>query len=106
MEHLTNIVAEISKIEERATSLIKSANDEKASLAKKHEERIHEFDLSLSNKTQDQVNSIEEDLHQSMQNELDLQRAKTNELLDAMQAEYDKNHEAIAKQLVKSMIGA
>ena len=106
MEHLTNIIAEISKIEDRATSLIQSANNEKTLLAQQHEQRIKEFDLNLQKKTQDQVNSIHEDLNKSMRTELDLQRAKTNDLLVAMQSEYDKNHNAIAKQLVKSMIGA
>lgn len=106
MEHLTNIVAEISKIEDRARQLTQSAEEEKNSLLKKQEKRIHEFDTSLQLKTEQQISAIQTELQSQNKKDLDLQRAKTNELLEAMQKEFDEKHTQLAQQIVKSMIGA
>ena len=106
MEHLTNIIAEISQIEDRATMLITSASEEKNSLSKAQEQRIKEFDETLKQQTQAKIAEIQSELQTQMKHDLDLQRAKTNELLEAMQKEFDDTHTQIARQIVKSMIGA
>lgn len=106
MEHLTNIIAEISQIEERATTLIAMANEEKNSLSKAHEQRIKEFDETLKQQTQSKILAIQEELQIQMKQELDVQRAKTNELLDAIESEFQNTHTQLAQEIVKSMIGA
>ena len=106
MEHLTNIIAEISQIEDRATMLINSANEEKNSLSKAQEQRIKEFDETQKQQTQSKIAAIQEELQAQMKRDLDLQRAKTNELLEAMQKEFDETHTQLARQIVKSIIGA
>lgn len=106
MEQLTNIIAEISQIEDRATMLITSANEEKNSLSKAQDKRIKEFDETLKQQTQARISEIQSELQSQMKHDLDLQRAKTNKLLEAMQKEFDETHTQIASQIVKSMIGA
>lgn len=106
MEHLTNIIAEISQIEDRATMLINSANEEKNSLSKAHEQRIKKFDETLKQQTESTILAIQKELQAQMRKDLDLQRAKTNELLEEMQKEFDETHTQLALQIVKSIIGA
>lgn len=106
MEHLTNIVENIANIENRATTLIQQAEEEKVRLSKNQEERIWQFHQDLNQKTQEQIGAIQEKLKQQMEEELKFHRAKTNEVLEQMQQEFDEKHSQIAQQIVKSMIGA
>lgn len=106
MEHLTNIVENISNIENRATTLIQQAEEEKNRLSINQEERIQQFHQDLNQKTQEQIAAIQEKLKQQMEEELKSHRSKTNEILDQMQQEFDEKHSQIAQQIVKSMIGA
>lgn len=106
MEQLTNIISQISQIEERGMSIMQSANDEKNILLQEHEQRIQAFDRWLTAETEDKISKIRTDLNCQIQNDLDQQRAKTNELLEAMQKEYDEKHSCLAELIVKSIIGA
>lgn len=106
MEHLNNIIAEISQIEDQATMLMASANDQKDILAKAHEIRIKEYDETLQQETQLRIAKTRQELQDQNKKDLDGQRAKTLELLDAMQLEFEKAHNQIASNIVKSMIGA
>lgn len=106
MEHLTNIVAQISNIEDRATSLMKEVDEEKKLLDTKQKERLEAFDQEMLNSTQRELDSIQHELTTHMKDELTSQRAKTEKILNQMQAEFDEQHTNIAQKIVKSMIGA
>lgn len=106
MEHLTSIIDEISKIEDRANIIINSANTEKNQLLVEHEQRLKEFDEILKQQTQQKITEIQTNLKKQIQHDLDLQRAKTDDILNAIQTEYDETHTHIVNDIVKIMIGA
>lgn len=106
MEQHTNVIEEISQIENQANDIMSAASAEKEYLAKEHEARMKSFDENLQKETQSKVEEIRTSLKAQNQIDLDQQRAKTMELLGAMQDEYDNAHTQIARKIVKSMIGA
>lgn len=106
MEQLQNILSTISNIEDRAKELIVSADDEKISLAKMQNQRIQTFDNEMKQDTLECIAKIQSELRAQMQIELDDQRAKTNEILQSLQDEYDQQHTILAKKIVNTMIGA
>lgn len=106
MEQITNIVAQISNIENRAIALMKDGEEEKQQRLKRHEDRIKAFDHDMMQKTEAELNSIQNELKSHMKEELDSERETTSQILNQMQQEFDKQHTIIAQKIVKSIIGA
>lgn len=100
---MDNVISKISKIESAAASVMDNANIRKKEFAKEMEARISKFDSELEAETEKQINSLNSKIDIDMKAKLSKQRADAEELLNALNQNYNDNHEKYVTNLFLAM---
>jgi len=96
------VIKRLSSIEEASAGIIEAAENEKKALEQQMRERIQAFDEEAEKATQEKLDQIRSSLNEEMQKSL-LQKA-TEDSIQAIENDYNQNHEKLAAGLIAKMI--
>ena len=98
------VIKRLSSIEEASAGIIEAAENEKKALEQQMRERIQAFDEEAEKATQEKLDQIRSSLNEEMIKSLaDLQKA-TEDSIQAIENDYNQNHEKLAAGLIALMI--
>ncbi|MFV0364493.1 MAG: hypothetical protein ACK5LL_15595 [Suipraeoptans sp.] len=101
---MDSIVEKLVEIESAARSIVKHAEEEKYSIEHNLQTKRDEHDEKLESDTKDKIKSIRADAEEKMNALLDEQRAKNQSNIDFLIEDFEKNHTAYAKDVLKRII--
>lgn len=102
---MDEVISRLSEIEAAADKIIDSAEARKAEIHARMEAQKLAFDKQLALKTQQTISELSEKLIEKKQADLYTLNEKTEQTLKDLDAEYNYNHAALAKQILNQIIG-
>ena len=101
---MEQVIKTLSEIEERAVRMMEHAASTKKELAAISEAKIKAYDEKNEALTQAAIQEQKAQLDRQLQDELASRQAEADKLTARMQADYDDNHTAIAKEIFSRLI--
>ncbi len=105
MEQMEAVLGRLSEIEGAAVALEEKAVEQKKQIAAEFEAKTKAFDEEIDAQTQEKLKTLNEKLKLSAENELLKMKQTTERELQAMEDEYNQNHEKLAAEVFDKMIG-
>lgn len=105
MEHMDAIITRLSEIEAAAVKISEDASQQKKQIENEYKEKTTAFDEELERNMKERLKSLREELKSKAEMELAQLRRETEEYLDSMEKEYEKDHEKIARGLLLKLTG-
>ena len=97
-------IDKISEIESAATSIMEHANEQKKAFAKEMDERTAAFDAQLEQETEIEIEKLRAGMEIKMNQRLKKQRDELQEILKAMEKNFEVHHTQYAEELFNNMI--
>lgn len=101
---MEQVLKRLYEIESAAEAIMQKADERKKQLAKEMEEKTAAFDQKTQEETAKTIAHQKEELTKQIQKELEEQQTETERLLSAIEQDYQKNHNQLAKQILQSLI--
>lgn len=98
---MDSVVAKLSEIESAAEAIVAHAETQKFEIEKKIQARRDQYDRDLEQDTMDKLNAIRNEVHQKTEAILSSQREKNLAAIDGLRLEYEQNHTAYAKEILR-----
>lgn len=98
------IVTKLIEIENAAKAIVAHAEEQKYNVDKDLQDRRNEFDSTIEADTNKKVQDIRNHSNETMEQLLEEQRVKNQSTIDSLVADFEKNHTAYAKQVLKRII--
>lgn len=101
---ISQIIAELSKIDNAAENVLTNIDADKQAYSDKIKNMTTDFDTDLEDNIRKQLSDYESSLKQKNRNELDAIREETNHSINALELWYEKNHSSVAQDIVNSFV--
>lgn len=101
---MDSVIDQLAEIESTAEAIVDHAEQEKREIEKRIQMERNQFDQDLETKTQERLAAIRAEAQDKTDRILNEQRQKNHSMLDNLQKEYEENHEAYAREIVKHII--
>jgi len=101
---MDSIVSQLSEIEAAAAAIVEKAEAGKSDLEKEIQTKRDRFDAELEQTTREKLSKIQADLEVRCSAILQSQEGANNDLLAALDNDYNKNHERYAQELFQHII--
>ncbi|MGL6201591.1 MAG: hypothetical protein ACRC3H_21960 [Lachnospiraceae bacterium] len=101
---MDSIVLRLSEIEDTASAIVENAQSEKSSLEKEMQEKRNKFDLELEAQTKEKLANIQADLDAKSAEILKSQELINSKSLNALEEDFDQNHERYAQEIFRHII--
>lgn len=101
---MDQVIEKLSEIEEAASRIIDSADNQKKILDRQQEERIAAYDAELENSTAKEVEKLHTRLSGQLEKELSRLRDTSASTLNALDQYYEANHDALSTEIYKKII--
>lgn len=98
------VISKISDIETAAVSIMDQANARKKEMSQAMALKTEEYDGQMEQATAKRLARLKQELDADTQKQLAVQKQQTEQILQAMENDYQANHEAYARQILKSLI--
>lgn len=103
-DQIDQVIAELSKIDAAADTLIASTESEKEAYKEEINNKIHLFDEELDKTTADELMKFKLSLQEASDDELSKYQTETTKTIADLDVWYEKNHTAIASQILNNLI--
>lgn len=103
---MDTVLGKLSEIEAAAKQILDNANSQKENLSKKMEQKTILFDKELEQSTARTLASMQEETAASIQEQLVKLQADADEVLHALEQDYNKNHTIYANNILLKLTGA
>ncbi len=101
---MEQVLKRLYEIESAAEAIMQKADEKKKLMSKEMDEKTAAFDQKIQNETAQTIAHQKEELTKQIQKELEEQKKETERLLLALEQDYQKNHNKLAKQILQSLI--
>lgn len=98
------VINRLSAIEAAAVKITSGAAEEKKELEQKMKERIAAFDAETDAATQKQLADIQSRLNTEREQSLKSLQNATRNIVQAIESDYEINHDKLATEILKKMI--
>lgn len=98
------VVNRLSEIEETSVKIIEEANAQKKELEDEMASDLQEYDIQIDAETAKTLDYLKETLHQEMTEALAKLQADTQQVINILESDYDKNHKSLAAGVVKKLL--
>ena len=98
------VISKISDIETAAVSIMDQANASKKTMSQAMALKTEEYDKQMEQATAERLAKLKQDLDADTQKQLAVQKQQAEQALQAMETDYQANHEAYARQILKSLV--
>lgn len=102
---MNQTIFRISEIEAAAVALMNDANEKKRAYGKETKRREEAFDRQLTEDMDRELNTIRCDMRKRKEQELSLLKEDTQKQMELLNKEYEEQHEDIASQVLKTLLG-
>lgn len=100
---MEKVVKKLSEIEAAAVAIMDNANSKKKELSDKMDIKISEFDKKVDAETAQMLSELTKKLQTETEQELLELKNCTQQTLNALDDEYNKNHSALAEQILNTI---
>ncbi len=101
---MESVITKLSEIEVAAERIMDYAQQQKKELEKEMEQRSAEFDVQVEADTAARLESLRQELQGQMEKELADLKVKTEQTLNAMERNYEQNHEQLSDSIFQEII--
>lgn len=101
---MDSVVDKLAEIEEAAEAIVRHAHDKKSDIEKELQKEREEFDRETEEKTRGRLLAISQENEKKMDILLKEQREKNSSAMDELKKDFEQNHAAYARQILKKMI--
>lgn len=101
---MEQVLKRLYEIESAAEAIMQKADERKKQMSKEWDEKTAAFDQKTQEETARTIAHQKDELTKQIQTELEEQKAETERLLTAIEQDYRKNHNQLAKQILQSLI--
>lgn len=103
-ESVNEIIAKLADIEDTATRIVASAEDEKKDLKDKMDIKKAEFDQKLKKKTADRIDEIQKELDKQEQKEINELKVTTERSISELQELYKNRRHEWSETIFNSIV--
>lgn len=100
---MDTVIKQISEIEEAASSVMESANEQKKAYALEMEQKTAAFDRELDLQTEQKLQKLRAEMEVKMNAKLSKQNSDAEALLQLMETNYNDHHTEYVRQLFRSL---
>lgn len=101
---MEQILNKLSEIEVTAQRIMEDADRTKTALSAETEQKCKDFDASLEQETNEQVQKLRESLEEKKDAELTALRQKTEASLKELDTYFEQNHERLSEELFHKLL--
>lgn len=101
---MESVITKLSEIEVAAERIMDYAQQQKKELEKEMEQRSAQFDVQVEADTAARLEVLRKELQSQMEKELADLKVKTEQTLNAMERNYDQNHEQLSDSIFQEII--
>jgi tRNA uridine 5-carbamoylmethylation protein Kti12 len=101
---MEKVVNKLSEIEAAAVAIMENANSRKKEISDKTNQDIAAFDKKIDAETTKSLSELKVKLQTETEQELNKLKTSTQQALEALEDEYNKNHSALADEIFRTII--
>lgn len=102
---MEEVVNKLSEIEAAAVAIIESANEKKKELSEAMDKKTKQFDEEVNAGTEKTLSELSQKLKLETEQEISLLKENTAKALIDLEQGYQESHTALAKNILKNLIG-
>ncbi|HIR93254.1 MAG TPA: hypothetical protein IAB98_07555 [Candidatus Egerieimonas intestinavium] len=101
---MESVITKLSEIEIAAERIMDYAQQQKKEMEKEMEQRSAKFDVQVEADTAARLEALRQELQGQMEKELVDLKVKTEQTLNAMERNYQENHERLSEGIFQEII--
>lgn len=102
---MDKIVTRMQEIDEAATAIVNSAFKMKEDISAQFKEKTTTFDETLMKNTDESLRQLRQASEQSINQSLQSMQQKTTSQIESLETYYQENHQQLADDIVKEILG-